>query len=240
MASPTPSREKQVRLTAFDNEPMARLAEQRLGQIGIPCLIRPLRAGPGLWGSAYNFAPRSAGLRGRRGAGQGGPGPGARAAGAGVRPRPGRGLRLEQGVRHGRRPSGGWPAHYGRVAIPALGVGPGNFCPRRIFSYDHRRSGVRSGHHVRHVRHPVGLGGQLWPRHRRILERPGLVPECRPSLGPVGGRLPSRKHGRHHDGPRPHFLRTTPAGRTGGGAFPARRRSHYGRRGSPDNRPGPR
>ncbi len=55
MASPTPSREKQVRLTAFDNEPMARLAEQRLGQIGIPCLIRPLRGGPGLWGSAYNL-----------------------------------------------------------------------------------------------------------------------------------------------------------------------------------------
>ncbi len=48
-------REKQVRLTMFDNEPMARLAEQRLRQQGIPCLIRSLRGGPGLWGSAYNL-----------------------------------------------------------------------------------------------------------------------------------------------------------------------------------------
>ena len=47
--------EKQVRLTVFDNEPMARLAEQRLRQMGIPCLIRSLRGGPGLWGSAYNL-----------------------------------------------------------------------------------------------------------------------------------------------------------------------------------------
>lgn len=55
MTPSTPSREKQVRLTVFDNEPMARLAEQRLGHVGIPCLIRPLRGGPGLWGSAYNM-----------------------------------------------------------------------------------------------------------------------------------------------------------------------------------------
>ena len=48
-------REKQVRLTAFDNEPMARLAEQRLQQVSIPCIIRSLRGGPGLWGSAYNL-----------------------------------------------------------------------------------------------------------------------------------------------------------------------------------------
>ena len=48
-------RDKQVRLTMFDNEPMARLAEQRLRQQGIPCLIRSLRGGPGLWGSAYNL-----------------------------------------------------------------------------------------------------------------------------------------------------------------------------------------
>lgn len=34
---------------------MARLAEQRLQQEGIPCLIRSLQGGPGLWGSAYNL-----------------------------------------------------------------------------------------------------------------------------------------------------------------------------------------
>ncbi len=48
-------RRKQVRLTVFDNEPMARLAEQRLRQAGIPCVTRSLRGGPGLWGSAYNL-----------------------------------------------------------------------------------------------------------------------------------------------------------------------------------------
>jgi len=48
-------RGKQVRLTGFDNEPMARLAEQRLRQAGIPCFIRSLLGGPGLWGSAYNL-----------------------------------------------------------------------------------------------------------------------------------------------------------------------------------------
>ena len=47
--------EKQVRLTVFDNEPMARLAEQRLREVGIPCITRSLRGGPGLWGSAYNL-----------------------------------------------------------------------------------------------------------------------------------------------------------------------------------------
>ena len=39
----------------FDNEPMARLAEQRLRQVGIPCVTRSLRGGPGLWGSSYNL-----------------------------------------------------------------------------------------------------------------------------------------------------------------------------------------
>jgi hypothetical protein len=34
---------------------MARLSEQRLHQAGIPCFIRSLRGGPGLWGSAYNL-----------------------------------------------------------------------------------------------------------------------------------------------------------------------------------------
>ena len=48
-------RRKQVRLTVLDNEPMVRLAEQRLRQAGIPCLSRCLRGGPGLWGSAFNL-----------------------------------------------------------------------------------------------------------------------------------------------------------------------------------------
>lgn len=48
-------REKQVRLTVFDNEPMARLAEQRLRQGGILCYTRSLGVGPGAWGSAYNL-----------------------------------------------------------------------------------------------------------------------------------------------------------------------------------------
>ena len=46
---------KQVRLAIFHNEPMARLAEQRLRQVGIPCLSRALRGGPGLWGSSFNL-----------------------------------------------------------------------------------------------------------------------------------------------------------------------------------------
>ena len=46
---------KQVRLAGFDNEPMARLTEQRLWQSGIPCVTRSMRGGPGLWGSAYNL-----------------------------------------------------------------------------------------------------------------------------------------------------------------------------------------
>ena len=46
---------KEVRLTGFDNEPMARLAEQRLWQSGVPCITRSMRGGPGLWGSAYNL-----------------------------------------------------------------------------------------------------------------------------------------------------------------------------------------
>ncbi len=55
MASPDRSQHQQVRLTVFDNEPTARLAEQRLGQEGIPCVTRSLGGGPGLWGSAYNL-----------------------------------------------------------------------------------------------------------------------------------------------------------------------------------------
>ncbi len=31
------------------------MAEQRLKMEGIPCLVRSLRGGPGLWGTAYNL-----------------------------------------------------------------------------------------------------------------------------------------------------------------------------------------
>ena len=31
------------------------MAEQRLQLEGIPCLVRSLRGGPGLWGTAYNL-----------------------------------------------------------------------------------------------------------------------------------------------------------------------------------------
>ena len=48
-------RRKQVSLRVFDNEPTARMAEQRLRLEDIPCLIRSLRGGPGLWGTAYNL-----------------------------------------------------------------------------------------------------------------------------------------------------------------------------------------
>lgn len=46
---------KQVRLTICENEPVARMVEQRLHSEGIPSMIRPLQGGPGLWGSAYNL-----------------------------------------------------------------------------------------------------------------------------------------------------------------------------------------
>ena len=46
---------KQVRLIVYDNEPMARLAEQRLLEQSIPCMIRSLGAGPGGWGVATNL-----------------------------------------------------------------------------------------------------------------------------------------------------------------------------------------
>ena len=55
MADTDRNRRKQVRLTVYDNEPMARMAEQRLWQSDIPCIVRSLRGGPGLWGSAYNL-----------------------------------------------------------------------------------------------------------------------------------------------------------------------------------------
>ena len=54
MASRRRYREKEVRLTVFNNEPMARLAEQRLSQEGIPCFARSLAAGSPVWRSAYD------------------------------------------------------------------------------------------------------------------------------------------------------------------------------------------
>ena len=46
---------KQVSLRVYDNETTARMAEQRLQLEGIPCLVRSLRGGPGLWGTANNL-----------------------------------------------------------------------------------------------------------------------------------------------------------------------------------------
>lgn len=46
---------RQVSLRVFNNEPTARMAEQRLQMAGIPCLIRSLRGGAGLWGTTYNL-----------------------------------------------------------------------------------------------------------------------------------------------------------------------------------------
>ena len=46
---------KQVSLRVYDNEPTVRMAAQRLQLEGIPCLVRSLGGGPGLWGTAYNL-----------------------------------------------------------------------------------------------------------------------------------------------------------------------------------------
>jgi len=48
-------KEKQIRVAVFNNEPLVRLAVQRLQEMGIPALTRCLRGGPGIWGSAYNL-----------------------------------------------------------------------------------------------------------------------------------------------------------------------------------------
>ena len=48
-------RDKQVRLHTYDNEPTARMAEQRLRSVGVPAMVRSLNVGPGLWGTAYNM-----------------------------------------------------------------------------------------------------------------------------------------------------------------------------------------
>ena len=49
------ARRKQVLLTMFPNEPLARMAAQRLDLEGIPSLVKSLHGGPGLWGSAFNL-----------------------------------------------------------------------------------------------------------------------------------------------------------------------------------------
>ncbi len=46
-----PSR-KQIQLNVYDNEPLARLDQQRLQQEDIPCVVRSLGVGPGGWGVA--------------------------------------------------------------------------------------------------------------------------------------------------------------------------------------------
>lgn len=46
---------KKVMLHAYDNEPTARMAEQRLRSAGVPAMVRSLQGGPGLWGTAYNM-----------------------------------------------------------------------------------------------------------------------------------------------------------------------------------------
>ena len=45
---------RQIEVATYENEPLARLSEQRLYQAGIPCVLKSLQGGAGLWGSAYN------------------------------------------------------------------------------------------------------------------------------------------------------------------------------------------
>lgn len=45
----------QVRLAVFSSEPLARLAEQRLRQADIPCVVKSIGVGPGGWGAAANL-----------------------------------------------------------------------------------------------------------------------------------------------------------------------------------------
>ena len=49
------TRSRQVRLRTYENEPTARMAEQRLRSAGVPAMVRSLHGGPGLWGTAYNL-----------------------------------------------------------------------------------------------------------------------------------------------------------------------------------------
>ena len=46
---------RRVSLRVFNNEPTARMAKQLLQMEGIPCLIRTLSGGPGLWGTTHNL-----------------------------------------------------------------------------------------------------------------------------------------------------------------------------------------
>ena len=47
---------EQVRVATFDNEPLARLWQQRLQQEGVPCVLKSLGAGSGAWGG-NSFVP---------------------------------------------------------------------------------------------------------------------------------------------------------------------------------------
>lgn len=47
--------EKLVRLVVLEGEPLARLAEQRLRQEDVPCMVRSMGVGPGGWGVAANL-----------------------------------------------------------------------------------------------------------------------------------------------------------------------------------------
>ena len=47
---------EQVRIATFDNEPLARLSQQRLQEEGIPCVLKSLGAGSGAWGG-NSFVP---------------------------------------------------------------------------------------------------------------------------------------------------------------------------------------
>lgn len=49
------ARSEQVMIHTYDNEPTARMAEQRLRSVGVPAMVRSLQGGPGLWGTAYNM-----------------------------------------------------------------------------------------------------------------------------------------------------------------------------------------
>lgn len=44
-----------ARLAVFPDEPSARLAEGRLREAGIPCLVKALGVGPGGWGVALSL-----------------------------------------------------------------------------------------------------------------------------------------------------------------------------------------
>ncbi len=47
---------EQVRVATFDNEPLARLCQQRLQAEGVPCILKSLGVGSGAWGGS-SFVP---------------------------------------------------------------------------------------------------------------------------------------------------------------------------------------